>query len=99
MTPGEIQARAVKAKAILDSPIYEEAYANVRMAILTAIEKAPMADTAQCEDLRKCLRLLRDVRANFELAVKQGQVIDFQLAEELERRKNPLRGIFKNGRR
>lgn len=87
--------RAHKAKAILDSPVYQEAYAMVRMAIIDRIERCPIADTQTAEDLRKCLKLLRDVRANFEAALGDGKVEQFNLTEAEKRKANPLRHLFR----
>ena len=86
--------RANKAKALIDSPIYQEGFENCRAAIIRAIELTPLSNTESAEDLRRCLKLLRDVRANLETAIKQGQLPAFRLAEAENRRKNPLRGIF-----
>jgi hypothetical protein len=86
--------RATKARAILDAPIYQESYDLVRTEIIRRIESCPLSDTPTAESLRTCLRLLRDVRLNMELALKSGQVAEFRIAEDEKRKKNPLRGIF-----
>ena len=52
--------RATKAKAVLESPVYNESYEMVRNAIIDRIEKCPLSDTQVAEDLRRCLKLLRD---------------------------------------
>lgn len=95
MTPAQLIDRAGKAKAILDSPIYQESWDNTRAAIIALIEKAPLSDHQTAEDLRRCLKLLRDVRANLELAMNQGKLASFRLEEEKKRRENPLRNFFR----
>lgn len=95
MNEAKILDRAHKAKALLDNPMYDESFEMVRLAIHDQIEKCPMADTAKAEDLRKCLKLLRDVKLNLTAALGSGQVIEFNMAREAERKKNPLRGLFR----
>ena len=92
MTPID---RADKAKAILESPIYQESYDGVRTAIIERIEKCSLTDTQTAEDLRRCLKLLKDVRLNLEVMLNHGKVEKFQLQQELERKKNPLRNLFR----
>ena len=87
--------RADKAKAILESPIYQEAYEGVRTAIIERIEKCSLTDTQTAEDLRRCLKLLKDVRLNLEVILNHGKIEKYQLQQELERKKNPLRNLFR----
>ena len=94
MTPAELIDRANKAGAVLTSTVYQEAWENTRVAILKRIEDCPLGDTDVAEDLRKCLRLLRDVRANLELTMNQGKVASFTLAQEEKRRSLPLLGRY-----
>lgn len=87
--------RAAKAKSVLENPLYAESYDLVRSAIIDRIERCPIADTSTAEDLRKCLKLLRDVRANLEQAINSGKIEEFALSETEKRRKNPLRNLFR----
>jgi hypothetical protein len=87
--------RADKAKAILESPIYQEAHDAVRTAIIERIERCPLTDSQTAEDLRRCLKLLKDVRLNLEVMLNHGKVERFNLAKEQERAKNPLRNLFR----
>ena len=82
LTEGQVLDRANKAKQILESPMYNEGFEMVRKAIISRIEECPLSDTAVAEDLRKCLRLLRDVRANLDLAMKQGKIVSFHIEQE-----------------
>lgn len=95
MTPEQAIERANKAKAILESPVYMESWDNTRQAIIAMIEKTPLSDHQTAEDLRRCLKLLRDVRANLELAMSQGKLASFRLEEEKRRKDNPLRNFFR----
>lgn len=85
--------RADKAQAILDSPVYKEAFEGVRNALFASIEKCSLKDTDTAEDLRRCLKLLKDVQLNMELMIKDGKVEAFKLAEATN--KNPLRNFFR----
>lgn len=87
--------RANKAKAILDSDVYQESWEMVRGAIIDRIEKCPISDTQVAEDLRKCLKLLRDVRLNLETVLNSGRLEQFKLDELKARRENPFRSIFR----
>ncbi len=85
MNDGQLAERAHKARTLLESPMYTEGFEMVHKAILARIEACPLSDTATAEDLRKCLKLLKDVRANLEYAINQGKIVSFRLAQERER--------------
>lgn len=89
MNDAQLADRAHKARTLLENPMYLESFEMVHKAIIARIEACPMADVAVAEDLRKCLRLLRDVRANLEVAVNQGKIVSFKIEQEraLEQRK------------
>lgn len=87
--------RSDKAKAIISSPIYEESFDLVRNKLIIGIENCPVSDVAMAEDFRKCLKLLKAVRANLETAINTGKLEQFRLDELEKRKKNPLRGIFR----
>jgi hypothetical protein len=95
MTPAEELARATKAKAVLDNPLYQESFEMCRLAIIDRIEKCPINDTESAENLRKCLRLLRDVQANMVVALNSGKMAQFTLEQEAAAKKNPFRGLFR----
>ncbi len=95
MTPAQAIERGNRAKALLDNPMYAEAFDLCRLAIIDRIEKCLIADIATAEDLRKCLKLLRDVRANVTAALNTGKVDAFRLEQEVQAKKNPFRGIFR----
>jgi hypothetical protein len=82
----DILGRAAHAEQLLNDPLLQEAFASVRTAILERIESAPMADTEGAEKMRVMLKLLRDLKANFEHAVRDGQLAKFKLEEERKAR-------------
>jgi hypothetical protein len=86
--------RALKAKAVLDSPAFIDSFENVRKAIIDSIERCSLKDTESAEHFRICLKLLKDVRLNLEAAINSGKLASFRLNEEKERRENPLRRMF-----
>ncbi len=95
MNDAQLLERSTQALAVLENPMYREAWENTRLAIIGLIEKAPLSDTQTAEDLRRCLKLLKDVRTNLELMVNQGKIVSFRLAQEKQRRENPLRHLFR----
>ena len=95
MNPAQILDRAHKAKAVLENPAYTEAYEMCRLAIIDRIEKCPLSDTTTAEDLRKCLKLLRDVQANMVHAFNSGKIEEFKLTQAEKVSKNPFRGLFR----
>ena len=86
--------RANKAKAILEAPGFNDAFLSVRGAIIQRIEACSLTDTATAEDLRRCLKLLRDVRINLETAVNSGKLDEFRLAQDEKRKGSRLRNVF-----
>jgi hypothetical protein len=87
--------RQIKAQSVLTNPLYQEAYELCRLAIIDQIEKCPMSATEAAEDLRKCLRLLRDVRANMLEAVNAGKLVAFRIEQEKKDKSNPFKGLFR----
>lgn len=86
--------RAQKAKAILEAPGFNDAFASVRTAIIQRIEACSLTDTNTAEDLRRCLKLLKDVRLNMETAVNSGKLDEFRMAQDEKRKGSKLRNIF-----
>lgn len=95
MNDTTILDRANKAKAILENPMYGESFEMVRLAIHAAIEKCPLSETDSAESLRKCLKLLRDVKLNLTATLESGKIVQFNIAQVEAKRKNPLKGFFR----
>lgn len=95
MKDPELLDRANKAKAILDSPLYQESWEATRNMIIALIEKTPLSETATAEDLRRCLKLLKDVRRNLEGVLAMGASAEFNLAQTQERASDKRRGIIR----
>ena len=93
--PAKEIERAQQAKAVLDSQIYQEAYELCRLAIYDRIEKCSLNDVESAENLRKCLKLLRDVRANMVEALNSGKLAAFNIEQEEKAKKNPFKGLFR----
>jgi len=73
--------RASKVEKILNSPLYIESFENTRQAIFQKIEQTPIRDTEGLTQLRLCLKLLTDVRANLERVLKDGKVAEFEIEQ------------------
>jgi hypothetical protein len=95
MTPAQAIDRANRAKALLDNPMFEEAFELVRLALHDSIEKCPQADTQSAEHFRKCLKLLKDVKLNVIAALSTGKVDAFRIEQEVKASKNPFRNYFR----
>lgn len=95
MNESIILDRANKAKALLDNPMFAEAFEMVRLAIHAGIEKCPLSETDSAENLRKCLKLLRDVKLNLTATLESGKIVQFNIAQSEAKRKNPLKGFFR----
>jgi hypothetical protein len=87
--------RAQKAKAILDSPAWIEAFEMTRMRLIYGLEALDTSETEKAEDFRKCLKLLKGVRVNLETMLNTGKLEQFRLDEAQKRKDNPLRGLFR----
>lgn len=74
--------RGVRAEALLKDEMFNDAFARTREAILERLENWSLGDPQGAEKLRMMLKLLRDVRANIEQAVRDGKVSSFRLDEE-----------------
>lgn len=83
--------RATRAHAILNNPVFNEAFAMVSQAIHEAWEAAPIRDTEGQHSLKLQLKLLGDVRANLERAIADGKFA----AAELEKRRAPILADFR----
>ena len=96
MNDAEKLARADKARAVIENPIYQEAWENTRKAIWALIEQTPLADDRTAHELRLCLKLLRDVQGNLNEIMSAGKMASFKLAREAERKKETRTGIIRN---
>lgn len=72
MTP---QERTDRAKALLEDPIFQEAINVVREKYRDLIEETPVSDDGALLDIRKMLRLLRDVEEHIKTAAESGALM------------------------
>lgn len=93
MTEAEKIDRASKAQRLLSDPLYVEGFELTRQAIFEKIEQTPVRDTEGLSQLRLCLKLLNDVRANLDKAVSDGKVAQFRIDEQ--QRFAKVRGLFR----
>lgn len=74
--------RGAKAQALIDSELFNEAFATVRELLLKRLEEWSFEDPQGAEKTRLMLKLLRDVRANIEQAVRDGKYSALRLEHE-----------------
>ena len=79
--------RGNRAQALLDDETLQQAFADVREAILGQIESCPLRDTEGAEKLRLMLKLLRDLQANLETAVSNGKLAEVELNHSQDKRR------------
>lgn len=82
MTQEERLDRGIKAERIINDPLYVDAYEQVKAAILSAWESAPVRDREGQHELKLMLKALADVRAVFERAITDGKIV----ADDLKRK-------------
>jgi len=86
---------SVKAKAVLDSEVYQNAYTAVRQRLVDVMLGLQMSDAEGAEAARQAVKLLDALKTELDNAVKAGKIASANIAEIEARRKNPLRGIFR----
>ncbi len=84
--------RASRVERILKDDEFIAAFDNTRQAIFLKIEQTPIRDTEGLTQLRLCLKLLSDVRANLEQVLNDGKVAEFNVAQEKKHRFALFRG-------
>jgi len=95
MSDAKALDRATKARAVLDSLAYQEAYTTVRQKLVDALFAVKYEDKDEAEDFRRCVKLLDALKGELDQMVIAGKVAEANLDELEKRRKNPLRGIFR----
>lgn len=88
----DVIARAQSAQRILSDPEFIAAFDNTKTAIFQKIEQTPIRDTEGLTQLRLCLKLLSDVRANLENVLSNGKLAEFNIEQEKQRRFSLFRG-------
>lgn len=80
----EVTAKADRVKRLLEDPDLQQAFEDVRQAILQGFSETPPTKTEQLVLWRERLHLLDSVKANLERAIEDGNVERFH-AQEQER--------------
>jgi len=86
---------AVKANAVLESEVYQNAYNAVRQRLVDVMLGLQMSDAEGAESARQAVKLLDALKTELDTAVKAGKIASANISEIEARRKNPLRGIFR----
>lgn len=80
--------RGAHAKRLLDDPLLTEAFESVERAIHDKWASAPLSDRDGQHELLVMLKLMRDVRANLEHALADGNFAADKL-KQLNRNQSP----------
>lgn len=84
MDESEILARGERANKILNDPVFVDAFAKVKEAILAKFEASPVRDAEGREHLFKMLKALNDAKCCLEQVMNDGKVV-LHLKEEKRR--------------
>jgi hypothetical protein len=85
----DVIQRAERVHKLLNDPELISAFENTKQAIFQKIEVTPIRDTEGLTQLRLCLKLLSDVRANLVRVLNDGKVAEFNV--EQQKRDHALR--------
>ena len=92
MSQQDIIDRGSRAEKLLSDKDLDGAFSNVKLAIYSAIDAAPVRATQGIMQLKLMLKLLRDVRANLEEAVRSGKLERATIEQEEKQRRFKLFG-------
>jgi len=70
-----------KARLVLDSPIFKQAWKDAEDSIVSQMVEARMRDTEIHTRLVVALQILNHVRRHIEMTMETGQMADIQLEE------------------
>jgi hypothetical protein len=71
-----------RAKTVLESPAYSDAYKAVREAIIEQWEQCPIRDREGAHELKLMLKLHTDIHRHMERAVEDGKFAAEQLKQD-----------------
>lgn len=75
-------SRGNLAKAVLDNPIYQEAFSQLREQILQEWVDSPIRDQEGREKLWTSLKLLEKTKANLEQVMETGKLARLQIQDQ-----------------
>ena len=84
MTPEEEVRRADKAKQILDSDVFKDAFSEVEDALLSGIRRAPIKDVELRDKLCQQYIALHAIRDQIRTYIESGKLAEASLAERLK---------------
>jgi hypothetical protein len=74
--------RGDRAYRLLNDPDLQQAFADVKDAILDRFGKTPPSNTEQLIECRRLLQLLDSVEANLKRAISDGKLEDFRVQQD-----------------
>jgi len=75
-------AKSDRARELLNDPLLQEAFANVRAKLLTAFEDCDSNDSETMQDISKRLNLLKAVEQDLWRMLDDGTLEDFRAQEK-----------------
>ena len=83
MSPEEELRRADKAKQLLDSDVFKEAFSEVETVLLDGIRRAPFKDAELREKLCQQYTALHTIRDQMRSYIESGKLAEATLAERI----------------
>ncbi len=78
-------AKADRAQELIDDPLLNEAFENIRLLYLSMIEDLPLDEDKGKDalyDIRRMLHLLRAVKEDLGTMIQDGHLEDYRAAED-----------------
>lgn len=79
MTPRE---RAERAQQLLDDPLFNEAFANVRAGLVDRLEASPISDVETQHEIALMLQLLKRLRTQIEAQLRDFRVMEAEQKQQ-----------------
>tara|TARA_R100000963_G_C4609103_1_gene80122 strand:- start:338 stop:574 length:237 start_codon:yes stop_codon:yes gene_type:complete len=75
MLPEEEIKRSNDAKAIIENPLYQEAYTELRTGLINELLETPLRDTEAREKLYLMIKMLDSVQARIKSIMETGTIL------------------------
>lgn len=82
----EEMRRGTQARAIMDNPLWHEAWENLEQTILNAWRESPTRDEEGREALWVMLKVAERVKGHIKTVLETGQMAEMQIADLRKRR-------------
>ena len=89
----EAVVRAEKAKQVLGSQVFDDAFSDTRQDILEALAKMDNIRSEQAEDLHRMLKCLGRVKRCLEIHIETGQLATKEIEGRQRMNLNPFKRV------